>query len=522
MKRSSFDELTVRPIEDLGRRISFTVDRNECLREVFDPKKVMALCEEKKENIIVEFSSPNIAKPFHMGHLRSTIIGNALANLLALFGHNVTRINYLGDWGTQFGFLKLGMEMANYPDEQVKKDPIKHLFEAYVSANRAAEKDETFADRARNVFTQMENGAAPDLEAWDQYKEYTVAELTRVYRRLGVHFDAYEWESQYCKSNIKHILERMQADNLLITDSDGRQCVEMHDDRVVPLVKSDGTTLYLTRDVAAVVERQKKYNFDRMLYVVGNDQHLHFQSLFEIATRMGVPNADKLRHIKFGRVEKMSTRKGNVVFLADVLDEVKSTMYEKQLADSSEYDPTAEIADFCLRIPLSFLDTRVDVTVDQDTADVLGVSAIIQYELSRSRTSSYAFDVDQLQHATSGGKNLHYTHCRLLRLDERNPVEGPIEFKPEYLDEREAISLAFEIAKFPEVLLRARNELGPQVILTYLYSLNSITSKTLSKLNVLHETSAERKAQRILLFRTARATLAFGMKLIGITPLEKM
>lgn len=177
---------------------------------------------------------------------------------------------------------------------------------------------------------------------------------------------------------------------------------------------------------------------------------------------------------------------------------------------------------FCLRVSISILDTRVDVTVDQDTADILGVSAIIQYELSRSRTSSYAFDVEVLQHATSGGKNLHYTHCRLLRLDERNLVEGQIEFKPEYLDESEAISLALEIAKFPEVLLRARNELGPQVILTYLYKLNSTISKTLSKLNVLHETDAERKAQRLLLFRTARETLAFGMKLIGITPLEKM
>lgn len=340
----SFDELTVRPIEKTGNKISFTVDRNECLCEVFDPKKAMALCDEEKENIIVEFSSPNIAKPFHMGHLRSTIIGNTLSNLLALFGHNVIRINYLGDWGTQFGFLKLGMEMANYPDEQVKKDPIKHLFEAYVNANRMAEKDETFAGRARSVFTQMENGAAPDLKAWDQYKEYTVAELTRVYKRLGVHFDVYEWESQYCKSNIKHILERMKADNLLITVSDGRQCVETQDDRLVPLVKSDGTTLYLTRDVAAIVERQKKYNFDRMLYVVGNDQHMHFQSLFEIASRMGVPNADRLQHIKFGRVEKMSTRRGNVVFLADVLDEVKSTMFEKQIADSSKCDSTAEIA----------------------------------------------------------------------------------------------------------------------------------------------------------------------------------
>lgn len=171
-----------------------------------------------------------------------------------------------------------------------------------------------------------------------------------------------------------------------------------------------------------------------------------------------------------------------------------------------------------------FSDTRIDVATDQQTADNLGVSALISYELQRNRLSSYAFDVNNvLEDVSGGGKNFQYTHCRLISLEQKVPsISGPIEFKPEFLDEIEAIALAIDIAKFPEILLRAKIELGPHIILAYLFNLNSRISKTLSKLNVSRETNPERKAQRILLFRTAKETLATGMKLIGITPLEKM
>lgn len=340
---SSFTDLTVKPPIFSGNKVSFTLDRNECLQEVFNPEKSLNLSDEPTENIIIEFSSPNIAKPFHMGHLRSTIIGNALANLFMIFNHHVIRINYLGDWGTQFGYLKLGMELSNSTNDEIKKNPIKHLFDAYVNANRLAENDKQFAEKARNIFTNMENGDSSDLNAWNQYREYTVAELKQVYKRLGVHFDIYEWESQYCKSNIKHILNCLQEQNLLFTETDGKQSYETKDGKCVPLVKSDGSTLYLTRDVAAIVERQKNYHFDRMIYVVGNDQHAHFQTLFEIVQCFGVPNANKLQHVKFGRVEKMSTRRGNVVFLADVLDEIKDLMYEKQILGKSKWKLVFEL-----------------------------------------------------------------------------------------------------------------------------------------------------------------------------------
>lgn len=293
------------------------------------------LTDEPKENIIVEYSSPNIAKPFHIGHLRSTIIGNFLANVFSTYGHNVTRINYLGDWGTQFGYLKLGMDMSGLSDEEVAKDPIKHLFHAYVQANRIAESDPEFAAKAREVFSQMENGKVPDLESWQQYREYTVKEMERVYGRLGVKFDVYAWESDYRKVKILKQLDLLRKSGFLQVEPDGKETFVLNEKVRRPLLKSDGSTLYLSRDVAAVIDRQERYKFDRMYYVAGNEQFQHFDSLFAIAKKIGVRNADKLYHVKFGKVEKMSTRRGNVVFLSDILDEIRDSMHNKQVNSPS-------------------------------------------------------------------------------------------------------------------------------------------------------------------------------------------
>lgn len=317
----------------------FNLNLQSLMRDTFEHQHNVKLFDEPQETVIVEFSSPNIAKPFHMGHLRSTIIGNCLANMIEAYEHKVIRINYLGDWGTQFGFLKLGMDMANVSDDEMRQNPIKHLFNAYVNANRLAETDESFGERARTIFSQMENGELPDLDAWNQYRAYTVTELESVYQRLGVKFDVYAWESQYRKTKIQSTLDKLREMNLLRTENDGKQTFELDDARRIPLLKSDGSTLYLTRDVAAVADRYETYKFDRMYYVVGNEQHQHFQALFQIVDRLGVLDADKLRHIKFGRVEKMSTRKGNVVFLTDLLDEIKELMESKQQESASMWTP---------------------------------------------------------------------------------------------------------------------------------------------------------------------------------------
>lgn len=322
----------------LNFHLNQTAFLGEILKSSSENPTDYKLIDEPKENIIVEYSSPNIAKPFHIGHLRSTIIGNFIANVFTTYGHNVQRINYLGDWGTQFGYLKLGMDMSGLSNEEVAKNPIKHLFHAYVEANRLAESDPEFAVKAREVFSQMENGELPDLDAWRQYREYTVKEMERVYARLGVKFDVYAWESDYRKTNILKHLELLRNSGCMQKDADGKESFVLDENVRRPLLKSDGSTLYLTRDVAAVIDRQEKYQFDRMYYVAGNEQFQHFDSLFAIAKKLGVRNADKLRHVKFGKVEKISTRKGNVVFLSDILDEIRELMYSKQITSPSEHD----------------------------------------------------------------------------------------------------------------------------------------------------------------------------------------
>lgn len=320
--------------------VIFALNPNVYVKDsLVSPHDVSEYClvNEPKENIIVEYSSPNIAKPFHIGHLRSTIIGNFIANVLTAAGHNVTRINYLGDWGTQFGYLKLGMDMSNVAREEFVKDPIKHLFHAYVKANKAGESDPSIAQKARDVFNRMEISESSNLDEWNRYREITVKEMETLYARLGVKFDIYSWESDYRKANISRQLDSIRKLGFLQTENDGKMSFVLSgEEKPVTLLKSDGSTLYLTRDIAAIMDRQERFKFNRMYYVAGNEQNLHFQTLFKIAKMLGVQNTEQLHHVKFGKVEKMSTRKGNVVFLSDILDEIREIMYEKQLKSESK------------------------------------------------------------------------------------------------------------------------------------------------------------------------------------------
>lgn len=315
--------------------VEFTLNRNHfvkhTLEHVLDPPSYRLIAV-PRENIVVEYSSPNIAKPFHMGHLRSTMIGNTVANILAAYGHNVTRINYLGDWGTQFGFLRLGMDMKGYAPAELEANAIRCLYEAYVHANQAAESDESVAQRAREIFNRMECDDSPNIGSWNSYRDFTVKELERVYARLNVVFDEYAWESDYRKARIQPVLDRLQASGCTETDDDGLMSFVHETGDKWPILKSDGSTLYLTRDIAAIVERQQKYAFDRMYYVVGQEQSAHFEALFAIAKKLGVRNAERLQHIRFGKLQQMSTRKGTAVFLDDILNEARDVIHAKQLA----------------------------------------------------------------------------------------------------------------------------------------------------------------------------------------------
>lgn len=265
-----------------NKKLCFDIDRTIFIKEVVENEKLLNLNRHPKR-IVVEFSSPNVAKPFHVGHLRSTIIGNFIANLHSHINNQVTRLNYLGDWGTQFGLIKVGVEELKYSSENIRKNPLQLLYESYVHANKLAISDKSILDRARREFAKLESGAPDDIANWKTYITYTISELKAMYNRLGVRFDEYNYESMYNAKHINDVLTQLDKMKILKTNIEGKQTARVND-RDITVRKSDGTTLYLTRDIAAAMDRFKKYQFDKMYYVVENGQNDHFVALKGITT----------------------------------------------------------------------------------------------------------------------------------------------------------------------------------------------------------------------------------------------
>ncbi|KAJ6630184.1 putative arginine--tRNA ligase, mitochondrial [Pseudolycoriella hygida] len=411
-------------------------------------------------------------------------------------------MNYLGDWGTQFGLLKIGMELNKLSVDEIKSNPITQLFNAYVKANQLAATDPNVSEKARNIFCQLENGETTDLEDWMECRKFTVEELKRMYKRLGIEFDEYAWESEYRKTNIEKVINLMNELQLLQVTSDGKTTMNVHD-KPIPILKSDGTTLYVTRDVAAVFSRYEKYRFDEMMYVVENGQHDHFNSLFGIAKLLHFPKVDQLRHVKFGRISKMSTRKGNVVFLKDVLDDAQELALE-----TMEHDK----------------DTKIDIaSMGQTVADILGTSSVIINDLKLKRSATYEFDLEKASKVVGDtGYNLQYTHCRLCRLEEIPGVKMAAHCNPTLLQEPEAVNLIYSMAKAPDILKEAKDSLEAHRIVHYTFQLCKAINKAHRSLNVKNESNSKVQEQRLLLFATARSIVNKNMRILGLQPLERM
>nr|XP_050855332.1 probable arginine--tRNA ligase, mitochondrial isoform X1 [Vespula vulgaris] len=453
------------------------------------------------KNIVVEFSSPNIAKPFHLGHLRSTIIGNYVANINSYLGNNVKRINYLGDWGTQYGFIQIGIDMSNLDSKKMQNDAIRNLYNAYVLANKSMENDSTIADKAREIFRQLETGESIACQEWELFRKCTIEELKKTYDRIGITFDEYHWESMYRAVNLKEIISLMENMNLLSYDKESRKVIHLNSEKIIPIIKSDGTSLYLTRDVGAAIDRYKKYKFDLMYYVVDQTQSKHFTNLIEILHKMNMSWAERLKHIRYGRILGMSTRKGTAIFLEDILNEIRDVMREKQIQS-----PT----------------TKVSLDISDNSSDILGISAVIINDLRRRRQRDYefnwnaAFDIEG-----NTGTKLQYVHCRLFNLEENSGATLPTECYPSVLKEPIVDDLICIISNFENTVLRSYQDLEPRILVTYLFELSHTINKALKTLKVKGET-ADISNQRLLMFHVARNVLAQGMKLLGITPLHKM
>lgn len=475
------------------------------------------------KKILIEFSSPNIAKPFHAGHLRSTIIGGYLSNLYEAVGWDVTRINYLGDWGKQFGILALGFKKYG-SEEALEKDPIQHLFEVYVRINQDI-KSELEASTAANVeagsdapgtsktdeqareyFKQMEDGDEEALAMWKRFRDHSIEKYIDTYARLNIHYELYSGESQVSKESMDHVIETFYKKNLI------------HEDRGAKLIdltkfnkklgkclvqKSDGTSLYLTRDCGEAIKRYNKYKFDKMIYVIASQQDLHCQQFFEILKQMGFDWADKLEHVNFGMVLGMSTRKGTVVFLDNILEETKEKMHEVMKKNEHKY---AQIED------------------PEKVADLIGISAVMIQDMQAKRINNYEFKWDRmLSFEGDTGPYLQYAHSRLCSVQRNSDLKYDDLLSANYdlLVEDCAENLVRLIAQYPDILARAMKTKEPSTVVTYLFNLTHVVSQCYDILWVAGQ-EKELATARLALYLAAKQVLFNGMTLLGLTPVERM
>ncbi|MQY58711.1 MAG: arginine--tRNA ligase, partial [Clostridia bacterium] len=442
-------------VENIGPYVNFRVDNTilakEILSEIYQEKEKFGQTDTgKNRTVVIDYSSPNIAKPFHVGHLRSTIIGNCLKNVYQALGYRVISINYLGDWGKQFGLLVLAFQKWG-DKEELKEDPLKYLYKLYVKINRAAEEDPCLDSKARLIFKQMEKGDERILEYWQKFRTLSIKKYEEIYNRLGISFDVYSGESQY-NEYMKKIIREIK-DKKLWQSSQGAKIIDLQEYNlnIALLKKEDGSTLYLTRDIAAADERCQKYHFDKMLYVVGTDQKLHFGQLFKILELLERKWASSCVHVDFGRVQGMSTRKGKTIFLEDLLDEGQKRGLEKMKTNLEKFSQLKNA---------------------KLTADICGLSAIIFADLSSKRIKNYQFDWNQvLNFEGDTGLYLQNAHARIAGIMRKSGVELTDKIDYSALKEKEAVSLIRWLTRYPEILKLAGDKYEPSFLCTYLLEL---------------------------------------------------
>ncbi|ORX48049.1 arginyl-tRNA synthetase [Hesseltinella vesiculosa] len=449
---------------------------------------------------IVEFSSPNIAKPFHAGHLRSTIIGSFIRNVYKANGWDVLAMNYLGDWGKQYGLLAVGY--GRYGDEtKLKEDPIKHLYDVYVEINKDAAEDATIHDEARAYFKKMEDGDEQALALWRRFRDLSIVKYQDVYARLNIHFDIYSGESQVTKGMDEAMAMLIQTG--LLEDSQGAKVINLEKYKlgVAVVQKSDGTTLYLTRDIGAAKERFEKYNFDKMIYVVAAQQDLHLKQLFKTLDLMGFEWANRVEHVNFGMVQGMSTRKGTVVFLEDIINEAQDIMHEQMRKNEAKY---AEVQN-----PMA-------------VADEIGISGVRIQDNAARRVKNYEFDRNRMfSFEGDTGPYIQYAHARLCSIERKNNMQVNPNADTSLLTEEGAINIVRIVAEFPDLLKSLMNAYEPCNVVTYAFKLSHEISAVFDSLWVRGADPAVADA-RLLMYWSARVTLGNAMRLLGLRPLERM
>ena len=448
------------------------------------------------KTIVIDFSHPNIAKPFGIGHLRSTVIGRAIGSLYRALGYEVVGVNHLGDWGTQFGKLIVGFEKWG-SEEELQREPIRHLYEVYVKYHQEAEKDESLDVAARAVFREMEEGDEARLAVWRRFVELSLAEFGRIYDLLEVTFESYAGESFY-NEKMDATVQRL-AEKGLLAKSEGAEIVDLEPYGLTPCLirKSDGATLYATRDVCAAEYRKDTYNFHKLLYVVGAPQKLHFLQVFKVLELMGYDWAKDCVHVDFGLMRfadgTMSTRRGQTIFLEDVLtraiDLARETIEEK----------------------------NPELPNKEEIARQVGIGAIIFADLRNRRVNDIIFDWSViLDFEGETGPYLQYTHARACSILRKygSEVRGDVDFSLLSADEEHHVITA--LAQFPSVVKRAAVEYEPSLVSSHLLELGAMFNGFYHKYKVVDPDNEPLQRARILLVDTVREVMARGLGLLGI------
>ncbi len=456
--------------------------------------------EGRGKTICIDYSSPNVAKNFHVGHLRTTIIGNSLYKIFTKLGYKVVRINHLGDWGTQFGKLIVAYKKWG-SREAVEQKGIQELMDIYVRFHDEAKDDPSLNDEARAWFARMEQGDEEALDIWQWFRDISLKEFMRIYKILGIDFDSYAGESFY-RDKTGAVVEELR-DKGLLQESQGALIVPLDDYDMPPCIvaKSDGSSIYATRDLAAILYRKQTYNFDKCLYVTGLEQKLHFSQVFKVIELMGYDYAKDLVHIPYGLVSlesgKLSTREGNVIYAEDLLNEAIS----KTLAIINDKNP--------------------DIPDKEETAKQIGIGAVIFNDLYNQRIKDVVFDWDKLLNFDGEtGPYVQYTYARASSVLRRiGPIPDTIEYS--LITDDPTMNLVKEIGRYPEAVQDAAERYEPSAIARYSMALAQAFNIFYRDCQINTEDEILRYS-RANIVKIAHDILKDALSLLGISCPEQM
>ena len=451
------------------------------------------------QNITIDLSSPNIAKPFSVGHLRSTVIGDALSNIFRKMGYNTIKINHLGDWGKQFGLLMVAYKKWGNK-EAVEANPIDELLKLYVRINAEIENDPKLDEEGRLWFKKLEDGDPEATELWQWFRDESLVEFNRIYKLLGVEFDSLNGEAFYNDKMDEGV--QILEDKGLLKESKGASIVELDDVNLPPAMikKSDGATLYITRDIATAIYRARTYNFVKNIYAVGQEQSNHFRQLKAVLKKMGFEWSDDMIHVDFGLVtknrQKLSTRKGNIILLEPTLQEAIS----RAKAQIEEKNPELENK--------------------EEVAHAVGVGAVKFYDLKTDRRNGYDFDLEAMvSFEGETGPYVQYAYARIQSIL-RKANFTPSADATYSLNDPESWEIIKLLQDFSRVVKRAAENYDPSLIAKYAINLAQAFNKYYAHTRILDE-SPERDSRLALSYSTA-VVLKEALRLLGVDAPEKM